>query len=66
MAANSGFAIFMEVKNISLLLAFLIEYNVRFDENKNLWVIVGRERGLLPERFCASLESKGFRYHIYS
>ncbi len=66
MAANTNKVICMECKSVKQVLSFLIEFNVDYDKNRILYVIVGKEgKKLISPIVIKSLEKNNFYHKVF-
>ena len=66
MAANTNKVICMECKSIKQILSFLIEFNIEYDRERVLYVIVAKEGGtLLSPTIIKKLEKNNFYHKVF-
>lgn len=66
MAANTNKVICMECTSIKQIIAFLIEFEVEYNKNKTLYVVVGKAiQKLITDNQAARLQREGFYLKTY-
>lgn len=66
MAANTNKVICMECKSVKQVLSFLIEFNVDYDKERVLYIIVAKEGSkLLSSTIIKSLEKNNFYHKVF-